>query len=31
MVFCAFILSLFCSISSSVVETNLLFFSIVLR
>ena len=30
MVFCAFILSLFCSISSSVVETNLLFFSIVL-
>ena len=31
MVFCAFILSLFCSISSSVVETNLLFFSIVFR
>ena len=31
MVFCAFILSLFCSISSSVFETNLLFFSIVLR
>ena len=31
MFFCAFILSLFCSISSSVVETNLLFFSIVLR
>ena len=31
MVFCAFILSLFCSISSSVVETNLFFFSIVLR
>ena len=31
MVLCAFILSLFCSISSSVVETNLLLFSIVLR
>ena len=29
--FCAFILSLFCSISSSVVEINLLFFCIVLR
>ena len=31
MVFCAFILNLFCSISSSVVEAYLLFFSIVLR
>ena len=31
MVFCAFILRPFCSISSSVVETNLLFFSNVLR
>ena len=31
LVFCAFILSLFCSIFSSIVETNLLFFSIVLR